>query len=131
MLQSARLLTMRVKRRRQPCTQTMRLLSGFDSDLMERGESRDPAFVLPIRPSGSFVHVLSGAYVAKPSRPDFFRYNFLNPFNLLAPSNPRAKIFHFRFTEIYAFLPTSRLHKRGVSRSSRTWEVGCGGRGGA
>ncbi len=26
-------------------------------------------------------------------------------------------------------LPTSRLNKRGVSRSSRTWSAGCGGRG--
>ena len=43
---------------------------------------------------------------------------------------PRAKILYFRFTEIYAFLSPSRLRKRGASRSSRTWEVGCGGRGG-
>jgi len=41
------------------------------------------------------------------------------------------KIFPFRFTEIYDCLCASRLHRRGVSRSSRTWEAGCDGRVGA
>ena len=41
------------------------------------------------------------------------------------------KIFLFHFSEIHDCLRPSRLHRRGVSRSSRTLEVGCGGRGGA
>ena len=40
----------------------------------------------------------------------------------------RVEIIHFRLSEIYGCLTSSRLHKRGVSRSSRTWEAGCGGR---
>jgi len=38
------------------------------------------------------------------------------------------KIFVFRFTEKYDCIRPSRLHRRGVSRSSRTLEAGCGGR---
>jgi len=38
------------------------------------------------------------------------------------------KIFLFHFSEIHDCLRPSRLHRRGVSRSSRTLEVGCGGR---
>jgi hypothetical protein len=45
-------------------------------------------------------------------------------------SGPR-KIFYFRFSEKYDYPLPSRLHKRGVSRSSRTLEAGCGGCEGA
>jgi len=51
---------------------------------------------------------------------DIFQLNFLNPFNLLAPSTPSAQKYHFRFSEICALLRASRLDKRGGSRSSRT-----------
>jgi len=46
---------------------------------------------------------------------------------LLCQPLPR-KIFRFRFSEYRDYLPASRLRLRGVSRSSRTWEAGCGGR---
>jgi hypothetical protein len=43
----------------------------------------------------------------------------------------RRKIFFFCFPEKYDCLRPSRLHRRGVSRSSRTLEAGSGGRRGA
>jgi hypothetical protein len=43
-------------------------------------------------------------------------------------SSPACKIDIFRLSEAYDCIPASRLHRRGVSRSSRTWEAGCGGR---
>jgi hypothetical protein len=42
-----------------------------------------------------------------------------------------AKIFCFPFFRKCDLLPASRLHRRGASRSSRTWEAGCDGRDGA
>ena len=40
------------------------------------------------------------------------------------------KIIHFSSISFGVFLCSSRLTKRGVSRSSRTWSAGCGGRDG-
>jgi hypothetical protein len=39
-----------------------------------------------------------------------------------------AKTFLFRFSELHDYPLPSRLRRRGVSRSSRTLEAGCGGR---
>jgi hypothetical protein len=47
--------------------------------------------------------------------------------NLGAFTSETAK-FYFRFSENYDLLRVSRLHQRGASRSSRTWEAGCDGR---
>jgi hypothetical protein len=55
------------------------------------------------------------------------------PEALICPTCPAppAKINLFRFPELYDHLRPSRLHRRGVSRSSRTLAAGCGGRGDA
>ena len=45
-------------------------------------------------------------------------------------SGLHAQIFLFLKTRNCVFFPLSRLRKRDVSRSSRTLEAGCGGRGG-
>jgi hypothetical protein len=45
-------------------------------------------------------------------------------------SSPLAKNKSLRrLVETALLIPVSRLNKRGVSRSSRTWSAGCGGRG--
>jgi hypothetical protein len=57
--------------------------------------------------------------------------DFTNTFNPITPVQPYLqKYFSFFFSEIDDILQPSCLHRRGVSRSSRTWEVGCGGREG-
>ena len=80
----------------------------------------------------SSIVIRPGAARSWPRRrdADIFKCAFHNPFNLLGRSSPPAQIFYFRFSETCDLLRPSRLHKRGVSRSSRTWEVGCGGRDG-
>jgi hypothetical protein len=48
---------------------------------------------------------------------------------LSSPSRKNIYLAFFRKSEVW-FTP-SRAHLRGVSRSSRTWSAGCGGRAGS
>jgi hypothetical protein len=54
---------------------------------------------------------------------------FMKHFKLIwVVQSPAQKYFYFVFSEIDDSSPSSRAHKRGVSRSSRTLGTGCDGR---
>ena len=66
---------------------------------------------------------LIGAIICRLICPTGFQPQFLS-----TPSRKNIPLLHSLKSALWS--PPSRLDQRGVSRSSRTWSAGCGGRGG-